>query len=180
MKVILFLLLGCAFLSGCVSDNAIYADYGKWACYKEQPKVQSLFWPSVINFDFNQSNIAESEEIKLSQAVKVLKEYSSFNLAVIGATDPEGTPEYNDALSLRRATAVSQYLQRQGIARSRLVLIGTGENELFINTDDQKKNRANRRTQLILLDAKHNPVDIYFNKLALPSEPLIMNKVNSL
>lgn len=180
MKVILFLLLGCAFLSGCVSDKAIYTDYGKFACYKEQPEIKSLFWPSVINFEFDSSNISESEKIKLSQAIKVLNEYLSFNLAIIGATDPEGSVEYNDALSLRRASAVSEYLRGQGIARSRLVLIGTGEHELFINTNNQQKNRANRRTQLILLDAKNNPVDIYFNKLALPSEPLIVNKVNSL
>ncbi|PTB31825.1 OmpA family protein [Photobacterium phosphoreum] len=180
MKIILFLLLICAFVSGCVSNGAIYTDYGKFSCQREKPIVQSLFWPSVINFDFDSSNINELEKRKLMQAISVLNKYSTLNVAIVGATDPEGSIEYNDALSLRRASAVSEYLRGQGIARSRLVLIGTGENELFIDTNDQQKNRANRRTQLILLDAKNNPVDIYFNKLALPSEPLILDKVNSL
>ncbi len=180
MKVILFLSLVCAFVSGCVSDRAIYTDYGKLACQKICPDIKSLFWPSVINFDFDKSNITDSEKLKLTQAIKVLKDYPLFNIAIIGATDPEGSIEYNDELSLRRSIVVSQYLQSQGITRSRMVLMGTGEHELFVNTNNEQKNRANRRTQLILLDANHNPVDLYFNHLVLPSEPLIMNKVNSL
>ncbi|PSV15598.1 OmpA family protein [Photobacterium kishitanii] len=180
MKVIFFLLLVCACLSGCVNDREIYTDYGKLACNKVCPDIKSLLWPSVIHFDFDKSNITAAEKSKLDQVAKVLKQRSSFNIAIIGATDPTGTVEYNNALSLRRSEVVGNYLQTQGIANSRMVLIGTGEHELFLKTNNKQKNVVNRRTYLILLDANHNPVDLYFNQLSLPSEPLMMNKVNSL
>ncbi|MCG3865477.1 MULTISPECIES: OmpA family protein [unclassified Photobacterium] len=180
MKVILFILLVSAFVSGCVSDRVIYADYGKLACQKSCPEFTALLWPSVINFDFNKSDIAISEKDKVVRVAKILKDYPEYSIAIIGSADPYGTDSYNNELSLRRSITVGKALQAKGIAQTRIVLIGTGESELYVNTKDRQKNRANRRTQLVLLDANHNPVDLYFDPKALPSEPIMMNKVNSL
>lgn len=180
MKVRIFLLLVCTYLSGCVSDKAIYADYGNLACQRVCPEVSIIPWPSVVNFDFDKSSLTESEKNKITQAVEVLKENTSFNVAVIGATDQMGTDEYNNALSLRRANIVGEYLESQGINSSRITLIGTGEKELFIKTNNESKNRANRRTQLILLDANHDPVTLFYHKMMPLLEPNIINTENSL
>ncbi|PSW65005.1 OmpA family protein [Photobacterium leiognathi] len=180
MKVRLFLLLVCTYMSGCVSDRAIYADYGPLACQKACPQVVIDAWPSVVNFGFDKSELTPAEMNRLANAVNVLQQNPSFKVAVVGSTDPEGSEEYNDALSMRRAQVVGDYLQSQGISPSRMTLIGTGERELFIHTDSRSDNRANRRTQLILLDANHEPVTMFFDKSKLPLEPNIMNPVNSL
>ncbi len=180
MKVRLFLLLVCTYLSGCVSDKAIYADYGPLACQKAAPKVVVDAWPSVVNFEFDKSDLTSTEMSRLANAVKVLQQNPSFNVAVVGSTDPVGSHEYNDALSIRRAEVVGNYLQSQGISPSRMALIGTGERELFVKTNSEKENRANRRTQLILLDANHEPVTMFFDNSKQTLESNIMNPVNSL
>jgi len=46
---------------------------------------------------------------------------------VAGHTDSTGAAEYNQQLSERRANAVAQYLETQGLATNRVVTIGAGE-----------------------------------------------------
>ena len=48
-------------------------------------------------------------------------------LKIEGSASPEGSPEYNTALSERRARAVRDYLTSRGIAASRLSIPAYGE-----------------------------------------------------
>jgi len=180
MRILGFLLLACTSLSGCVSDREIYADYGELDCPQACPDVMTFFWPSVVNFDFDKHNLTENEQSRLEQAVTVLEGNPSFKIAVIGSTDQKGSDEYNRVLSIKRSTVVAEFLKNKGIASSRISMIATGERELFVQTEDDGVNRANRRTHLILLDENYNPVDLYFDKLVSPLGSKFMNKVNSL
>jgi OOP family OmpA-OmpF porin len=74
-------------------------------------------------------------------------------VTIEGHTDSIGSEGYNQRLSERRAAAVQQYLEAQGIAPERLETVGKGESEpVAPNTQDGRDNpegRAmNRRAEL--------------------------------
>lgn len=81
-----------------------------------------------IHFDFD-SDVVDTEKYatELNTIVSVLKEFGDTQVDIIGYTDHRGPNAYNDALSLRRAEAVKNYLVGQGISASRLTTIGKGE-----------------------------------------------------
>jgi outer membrane protein OmpA-like peptidoglycan-associated protein len=58
------------------------------------------------------------------------KKGSGRQVRVIGHADASGTPEANQALSLRRAEAVKSYLVQKGAEPDMLVVVGVGSKDL--------------------------------------------------
>jgi len=76
--------------------------------------------------------------------VAILQKYPDTNIEVQGHTDSKGSVNYNQALSERRASAVSYYLLGKGITATRLTIHGFGETiPKYTNTtsDGQEQNR---------------------------------------
>ena len=82
------------------------------------------------------------------------------NIKVIGHTDPEGDANYNQNLSLKRATTVKQALVNGGVDAQLITPEGRGEQELVVNDCRQKNpknpkarkecDQPNRRVEIIL------------------------------
>jgi OOP family OmpA-OmpF porin len=71
----------------------------------------------------------------LSEATEILKRYPDLRVEVAGHTDSKGTDAYNQKLSERRATAVYNYLTKNGVDAGRLVgPIGYGESRPIART----------------------------------------------
>ncbi|MCD9514785.1 OmpA family protein [Photobacterium carnosum] len=153
-------------ISGCVSNQAIYADYGDLACGQTTTVVGGHYWPAVVNFDFDNKLLCKEQQQELDQAAQLLKANPTLNIAVIGSADYSGKADYNDQLAKARAVVVANYLQQQGISSHRIVTLGTGSREPFIISNNKTDNRVNRRTQLILLGADFNPVSMQYNSVA--------------
>lgn len=149
-------------LSGCVSDDAIYANYGDLACGGIQV-VEGDYWPAVVNFDFDDIALTQIETMKLHQAIQLLEKHPDLNVAVVGSTDYEGSDKYNQKLANRRAEVVANFLSDKGIAVERLVVFGLGEEAPFVLTNSKAINRVNRRVNLILLNADFYPVNMRYN-----------------
>jgi peptidoglycan-associated lipoprotein len=79
-----------------------------------------------VYFDFDQATLSPAATAILGKNVTCLKS-SPRPVHLIGRADPRGTPEYNMALSDRRAQAVKDYLQRSGVPTPRLVPVPRGE-----------------------------------------------------
>jgi outer membrane protein OmpA-like peptidoglycan-associated protein len=71
-------------------------------------------------------------------------------IAVIGHTDRMGTPENNEALSLRRAKRMRERLIREGVPASIVHAFGVGEREPIVDTDDGVAEARNRRVEIII------------------------------
>jgi outer membrane protein OmpA-like peptidoglycan-associated protein len=69
---------------------------------------------------------------------------------VAGHTDSTGAAEYNQKLSERRAAAVAQYLESQGLATNRVVTIGAGETRPVADNATAQGRQLNRRVELTL------------------------------
>ena len=85
----------------------------------------------------------------LDQAVDTLKRYPDVRVTVAGYTDSKGKPEYNQALSERRAQIVYDYLTSHGIAASRLEgPIGHGANDPIGDNATDAGRAQNRRVEM--------------------------------
>ena len=66
-----------------------------------------------------------------------------------GHTDNVGSETFNYQLSERRAKAVALYLIEKGIAKSRVIAKGYGEDKPIASNDDETEGRElNRRVEL--------------------------------
>lgn len=81
----------------------------------------------------------------LESLAKVLREAQDIRLRVEGHTDVRGTESYNQALSERRAAAISDWLSERGIAPGRVEAIGFGEGEPLDPRTTLEAHALNRR-----------------------------------
>jgi len=87
---------------------------------------------SVVAFRFNQSDVESSQMPSIEHVAQYLKENPAVNVTINGYASPEGTAEYNQKLSQRRADAVKKILvDKYGIAATRINAIGHGVGDIF-------------------------------------------------
>lgn len=103
-----------------------------------------------ILFGFDQSNLTSDARRNLDKVVEILKKYPDTNIEVQGHTDSQGTSQYNQSLSERRATSVSGYLSQQHVASSRLTSKGFGENTPKYSNDNAEGQSQNRRVEFLI------------------------------
>lgn len=97
-----------------------------------------------VEFDFDKATIKATYRDHLRKAAEFLTAYPATTAVIEGHTDKEGTAEYNQKLSQRRAEAVRQYLIKHfQIAPQRLTAVGYGESRPL--TDKEGRNPKNRR-----------------------------------
>jgi outer membrane protein OmpA-like peptidoglycan-associated protein len=75
-----------------------------------------------VHFEFDQSYIAPSTAVVLDTMASVLKANPNLRLSAIGHTDVRATDRYNLDLSMRRVSAVQEYLRAAGIMPGQLQL----------------------------------------------------------
>ena len=85
--------------------------------------------PRPVYFDFNEFVLTSQTTAALQEAVKCIKSVAARTIRLEGHCDPRGTEEYNLALGDRRARSVQRYLQRLGVASSRLRPVSKGKLE---------------------------------------------------
>ncbi|MES2647318.1 MAG: OmpA family protein [Bacteroidota bacterium] len=103
-----------------------------------------------ILFGFNESGLSPQATANLNKAISVLNKYPDTNIEVQGHTDSRGTDEYNQKLSVQRATSVSNYLSQNGIASSRLSVKGFGESIAKYDNTTTEGQAQNRRVEFLI------------------------------
>ncbi|MGH7790148.1 MAG: OmpA family protein [Candidatus Binatia bacterium] len=103
-----------------------------------------------VNFDFDKYNIRPDAVPILDEAARTLKESGDITVTVDGYTDSIGSAEYNQRLSERRANAVREYLERQGVNGSRMTARGFGKTNPVASNETAEGRAQNRRVELIV------------------------------
>ena len=105
----------------------------------------------IIYFDFDKSFLTDVnlKEIKnfLDTNSSQIQEY-----LIVGHADTKGAKKYNLKLSLERALSIQNILIKYGIDKNNTKIVGKGENELAIKTDDEIAHPANRRAEILPLN----------------------------
>ena len=110
----------------------------------------TVTFASGLLYDFD-SDVVRSEAAKnLRSLAASLGRYPNTDLLVSGHTDAVGTSAYNEALSLRRASAASRYLIEQGVSTVRVQSIGRGEAEALVPNETEAGRQANRRVEIAI------------------------------
>jgi outer membrane protein OmpA-like peptidoglycan-associated protein len=96
------------------------------------------------HFNFDQSALAKEGERMLQQNIKMMQDNPTLKVRIAGYASAQGTTEYNQGLSERRADAVMAYLIHEGgIAPSRLDKIGNGETRPSIYEENPEEIASN-------------------------------------
>jgi len=119
---------------------------------EEEPAEELTEVTKKIKFESGNYNFTQDTYPYLMNLAKILnQEPNSTNFKIVGHTDSSGSYEANRALSIRRASAVRNYLVDSGISKSRIVIEGLGESEP-IDTNITAEGRANnRRVEVIVI-----------------------------
>ena len=104
----------------------------------------------MVFFDTNSTTLSQQGSMTVTEAANVAKSMANSRVGVTGFTDTDGSPAYNQQLSVRRADAVRKALVSNGIAPQAITVNGAGESGLLIETPDQTKNEKNRRVQIVV------------------------------
>lgn len=103
-----------------------------------------------ILFGFDRSDLNSSATQNLDKLATILQKYPDTDIEVQGHTDNVGTENYNEALSERRADAVTSYLRSKGITSKRLIPKGYGETApKYANTTEDGRS-LNRRVDFLI------------------------------
>jgi len=115
-------------------------------------EVEAVISLDGVHFDFDKSTLKPEAKAILDKAAALLDKHERVVVEVAGHTDSIGTEQYNQALSVRRANAVKDYLVSKGVKASRLSAKGYGESQPVASNDTEAGRAENRRVELIVLD----------------------------
>jgi len=110
----------------------------------------AITFDSGILFAFDSSTLQPEAKANIGKLSDILKKYPDSNILIAGHTDSDGTEQYNQGLSERRAKSVSDYAMLQGINSSRLSIVGLGETEPVASNETVEGKRLNRRVELAI------------------------------
>ena len=131
---------------------------GKLAKLEMVPPVPSIEANSLlialdseVLFDVNKYDVRvhpEAEEVLKNLAI-VLKEMDVKNFEIDGHTDSDGSDEYNQVLSEKRANSVKNFLVSQGVT-AEVTTKGYGESKPVASNDTAEGKQKNRRVEIII------------------------------
>ena len=108
--------------------------------------------PAAFTFDPGSSTVKPQFDATLLEVARTVKSNKQTYVDVLAHTDTTGTPQVNQALSDRRATAVAGFLAKHGVGRARIASKGYGETAPLYNPDLTEIERAaNRRVEIRLV-----------------------------
>lgn len=102
-----------------------------------------------VYFNFDSSEILPDDRPIVMAHAKYLVAHPNVKVVLQGNTDERGTAEYNIALGERRAKAVSQLMQLQGVARSQIEVVSFGKEHPVALGHDEAAWSQNRRVDIV-------------------------------
>jgi peptidoglycan-associated lipoprotein len=102
-----------------------------------------------VHFNFNRSDIAQSETDVLDANVRWLQTNRDVLVLIEGHCDVRGTEEYNLALGERRARSVRDYLLAHGVAAERITTVSYGDQRPICTEETEDCWRQNRRAAFV-------------------------------
>jgi peptidoglycan-associated lipoprotein len=101
-----------------------------------------------VYFDFDKYTLSAEGQAVVDRNLAAIK--SGQRVRLEGHADERGTREYNLALGERRASAVAQYLEANGISKARIEMISYGKERPADLGHDESAWAKNRRVEIIL------------------------------
>lgn len=101
-------------------------------------------------FVYGKSYLNDDNKSDLQKFAGTLNEYPDTDLYIVGHTDNVGSIKYNKTLSIKRSSAVSNYLDEIGVGSSRLRSSGSGESQPIVSNNSSYNRSLNRRVEIAI------------------------------
>ena len=102
-----------------------------------------------VFFEFDKFTLSAEQIIELEFFVKTAIQNSSMEILIEGHTDTMGPQTYNNNLSKKRAGFIKKYLMNRNLSNN-IKTRAYGESKPLIATNDEVKEKKNRRAELYL------------------------------
>jgi outer membrane protein OmpA-like peptidoglycan-associated protein len=102
----------------------------------------------VLYFETGGNVLTPESQAELANIRKEIAERPASEVMVIGHTDRVGSVEGNDSLSMKRAEGMRDLLIESGVPADKLEVIGRGERDPLVPTDDEVDEPKNRRVEI--------------------------------
>ena len=106
--------------------------------------------PEAILFPVDSAQLNGQLTADLGVLARSLNKYPASVVTVTGHTDNTGSAAYNQDLSERRAAAVASVLRGNGVAGSRVRVVGAGENQPIATNQTAAGRAQNRRVDITI------------------------------
>ncbi len=103
---------------------------------------------SMVLFEYNKTELSKNSREILQAVLVKLNQNKELKVALVGHSDEIGSEEYNLKLSASRAEMAAEYLQKQGIAKHRIITKGMGEKEPITKGSSAIERAKNRRLEI--------------------------------
>lgn len=100
-----------------------------------------------IYFDYNSDSIPIKYYPFLDKMTRIILGHSDLRIKIIGNTDSDGSDQYNENLSLRRAASIKKYFENNGLKNDRLINEHHGEKQPAESNKTSEGRRKNRRVE---------------------------------
>jgi OOP family OmpA-OmpF porin len=104
----------------------------------------------LVFFDWDRSDLTDRARQIIAEAAAASARVQTTRIEVQGNADRSGTPDYNQALSVRRARTVAAELVRLGVPAAIIAIEGFGDTRPLIPTAAGIREPQNRRVEIIL------------------------------
>ncbi|HZH04350.1 MAG TPA: OmpA family protein, partial [Myxococcaceae bacterium] len=129
-------------------------DLAEIAAVKEEARGTVITLSGGVLFASSKDTLLRTAQTKLDQVAEALKaESDDKNIVVEGHTDSRGPEIRNQELSLRRASAVRDYLVSRGVDASKITSKGLGEDRPLVGNSTAEDRANNRRVEIIIAAA---------------------------
>jgi outer membrane protein OmpA-like peptidoglycan-associated protein len=105
---------------------------------------------SDVLFDLNKATLRPGAKLRLAKVAGIILAYPDLRLEIDGFTDNTGTPQYNQALSEKRAAAVQDFLVSQGVTSGNVNIKGFGQQNPVATNATAAGRQMNRRVELVV------------------------------
>lgn len=105
--------------------------------------------PFMVYFDWDSSALTVEARTEIARAAAAAKDNAPVKLLLKGHADSSGPEHYNTPLSKRRSAAVRDALIAEGVPADSIGTWGYGEDDLAVWTEDNVRERMNRRVEII-------------------------------
>jgi outer membrane protein OmpA-like peptidoglycan-associated protein len=116
----------------------------------EVVKKKLAYAAKAIQFEVGKDVIRAVSFAQLDEVVKILNEYTDYEMLIEGHTDNTGKVDKNQLLSQKRAEAVKKYFMQKGIDASRMTATGFGDTKPLATNTTAINKAKNRRVELNL------------------------------